>query len=215
MNCRSDYNLFAGEGCRKAFTITEVIAAMMLLAIIAATLVTVINRSMLSTMDAELKAEAFNLARENMEMLLAADSIEETVEYSESEKIVGVECETIVEPFFEPLTSRMWISAVCKSSYTDSNDQPQQIELTNWITSVPKKMMLEILEQQQLEAESDKRVDEFDETDSEQLDEDIPDESNESDYSNDEVIPGYSMEDLENMDVGQLQQIISEMLKSK
>ena len=52
MKFHSNYNLFAVAAHRKAFTIAEVIAATMLLAFIASSVMMVINRAMVSTMDA-------------------------------------------------------------------------------------------------------------------------------------------------------------------
>lgn len=154
MKCHSKYNLLTrNAGHAKAFTIAEVIAAMTLLAMIAVSTMTVINRAMFATMDAELQNQAFEMARENMELLLAADSVEESVEYIESETNPDLQCEIVVEPVLEPVTNQMWIMAICRSTYIDSDDELREIELTSWITKVPKEIAAEILEQQKLEAE--------------------------------------------------------------
>ena len=207
MNCHSKYNLLTRNA--RAFTIAEVVAAMVLLAMIATLTMTVINRAMFSTMDAELQSQAFEMARESMELLLSADSVEESVEYIESEDNPDLRCEIIVEPFLEPVTNQMWIVAICRSTYTDSDDEPQEIELINWITKVPKKIAAEILEQEQLEAESEKSEEDSDETGTDETDIDPSGRDDDPEESNEGAIP----EDFEDISVEELHRRFLEMTK--
>jgi hypothetical protein len=45
----------------------------------------------------------------------------------------------------------MWMRAVCTSEYIDSNGVDQKVELTQWLTSLTKQQMMQILEQKQRE----------------------------------------------------------------
>jgi hypothetical protein len=79
-----------------------------------------------------------------MEMLLASNSVEESVEYGQSEIYPGIGWQTIVETFYEPITARMWIRGVCSAQYDDLNGNEQTIELTNWLTDLTKEQLLQI-----------------------------------------------------------------------
>ncbi len=131
----------------------EATTALIILAFISSSVLVVINRCMASAADSELRMQAFRVARENMEKLLASNSVEETVEYGNSEMYPDIEWQTVVETFYEPLTSRMWIQAVCSAEYIDTKDELQKIELTHWLTDLTKQQLLQIIEQQEQEKE--------------------------------------------------------------
>jgi len=97
--------------------------------------------------------EAFEVARENMEKLLASDSAEETAEFGSSDKYPEINWQTVVETFYEPITARMWVRAVCSAEYTDIKGETQTVELTHWLTDVTKEQLLEIMEQQEEDQE--------------------------------------------------------------
>ena len=113
----------------------------------------VFNRYMASAADSMLRMQAFEVARANMEELLTLDSVSESVEYGYNERYPDIEWQTAVETFYEPLTSRMWIQAICSTEYTDSENEVQTVELTHWLTDVTKSQLLQILAQQQDEIE--------------------------------------------------------------
>ena len=92
---------------------------------ICATTLVVLDRCMQSTIDSELKMEAFNVARENMEKLLSNTSVKQMVEFGTLEENPNIDWQMVVEPFREPVTSKMWIRAVCTASYIDSNGEMQ------------------------------------------------------------------------------------------
>ena len=137
----------------KAFTLTEVMAAVTILGIISLSVLVVINRCVASAADCTLRMQAFEIARENMERLLASDSVQETAEFGSSDKYPGIDWETFVETFYEPITARMWVRAVCSAEYTDTAGEAQTIELTHWLTDVTRDQLLEILERQEEEQE--------------------------------------------------------------
>ena len=134
----------------KGFTLLEVIAATALLAIVVSTVLVVVNDFMISTMDTKSKMIAFNIARENMETILAKNIVEEFVEYGYDELNPDIEWETEVKSFTEPVNSDMWIVAKCSAWYTDSNSERQAVELTHWITGLSADDIKKIEEQEKL-----------------------------------------------------------------
>lgn len=137
--------------CRKAFSLLETVTALAILALISSSVLVVINRCMTSMADSALRMQAFEVARENMEKLLVLNSVQEMVEYGSSEKNPDIQWQTTVESFYEPLTSRMWIRAVCEAEYTDMAEEVQTVELTHWLTSLTKKQVLKVMEQRKKE----------------------------------------------------------------
>lgn len=134
-------NTVAGHGpCRRArragFTLLEVMTALAILALVSSSVLVVVDRCLESTADSSLRMEAFQLARENMEKILSANTVEETVEYGNSEKYPDVSWQTVVEAFAEPVSGKMWIRAVCSADYTDSTGQEQTVKLEHWVTEL-------------------------------------------------------------------------------
>lgn len=136
---------------KKAFTLAETVAALVILAFISTSVLVVINRYMASAADSILRMQAFEVARRNMEELLTSDSVEESVEYGTSEMYPDIQWETAVESFYVPLDAKMWIQAICSAEYIDSEGQVQTVELTHWLTDVSKAELLQILAQQEKE----------------------------------------------------------------
>jgi len=143
------YTLYA----KGAFSLVEVVAALVILAFVSSSVLVVFNRYIASAADSMLRMQAFEVARANMEELLTLDSVAESVEYGYSERYPDIGWQTAVETFYEPLTSRMWIQAICSAEYTDSENEVQTVELTHWLTDVTKSQLLQILAQQQDEIE--------------------------------------------------------------
>jgi len=153
MKCRSKKNLLSALPKYRGFSLPEVIAALMILALVSSSVLVVINRCITSAADSALRMQAFEVARENMEKLLSKDSVEEMVEYGSSDKYPQIQWQTTVEAFYEPITTRMWIQGVCSAEYTDIAGQLQTVELTHWLTDLTKEQLLEILKQEQQEQE--------------------------------------------------------------
>ena len=132
---------------KKAFSLIEVVAALAILALASSSVLVVINRCITSAADSALRMEAFEVARNNMETLLASDSVKEMVEYGSSNEYPQVQWQTTVEAFYEPLTERMWIRAICAAEYTDSEGEAQTVELTHWLTDLTKNQVLQMIKQ--------------------------------------------------------------------
>jgi len=154
MKCRSKQIMSAHLARCAGFSLTEAVTALLILGIVCSSILAVINRCLVSATDQGLRMQAFAVARENMEKLLAADSVKEMIEYGSSELYPGIEWETAVETFYEPATSRMWVQATCSAEYVDSDGEKQTIELTSWLTDLSKKEILEIMEEKQKERDA-------------------------------------------------------------
>lgn len=135
------------------FTIVEVAAALLLLSLMLGSVMVLMNRYVEAVMDMRLEEEAFELARSNMEMLLSETKLSQSSDYGTSETNPAIDWETVVEPFYEPVTSNMWIRAVCKAGYTDTAGEYQEIELEHWITSLTRDQIKQVVAQQKIEAE--------------------------------------------------------------
>ncbi len=141
----------AGREPQAGFTLLEVIAALAILGLAASSVLIVIDRCVCSASDSALRMEAFGLARENLEKILARDSVDEIVEYGTSERYSGVSWQTVVEGFPEPVTGQMWVRAVCSAEYVDSKGETQRIELAHWIAQLTDQQAGQLVGQQDLE----------------------------------------------------------------
>jgi prepilin-type N-terminal cleavage/methylation domain-containing protein len=145
MNCYSDKS----SSRDRAFSLVEVLTALAILALISSSVLVIIDRGATSAADSALRMRAFEVARENMERLLASASLKESVEYGESDKYPDIRWQTVVETFYEPITARMWVRGVCSAQYDDPNGQEQTIELEHWLTDVTKEQLLQLAGRQE------------------------------------------------------------------
>jgi len=120
----------------RAFTLVESMAAVTLLAFIGISVWVVLERCTASAADSIQRMRAFEIARENMENILGLASVQEKTEYGTSEKFPDIRWQTTIESFSESATSKMWVRAVCSAEYTDASGEPQNVELTNWLTQL-------------------------------------------------------------------------------
>lgn len=131
----------------------EVAAALVLLGLLVGSTLTLMNRIIEKVIDYRLRDQAFDLARSNMELLLSENTLSDMDEYGTDEFNPELDWETVVEPFFEPVTDRMWIRAVCTAGFTDSQGERQDIELEHWITNLTPEQIRQIMAQQKAEKE--------------------------------------------------------------
>jgi len=149
MKCRSKKVWLTALPHTKGFSLPEVVVAVSILAFISASVLVVINRCIASAADSVLRMQTFEVVRENMEKLLVSDSVTEMVEYGNSDKYPEIQWQTVVEMFYEPLTKRMWIGAVCSAEYTDTAGEVQTVELTHWLTDLTKEQLLRIIKERE------------------------------------------------------------------
>ncbi|MHC4211996.1 MAG: hypothetical protein ACYSWP_01360 [Planctomycetota bacterium] len=137
-------------------------AALIILAFVSTNVMVVVSRNMVSVADLSVRMQAFEVARDNMEYLLGSETVSEQVEYGFSEKYPDIEWQTVVESFYEPMTSRLWIKGTCLAEYEDSSGEIQKVEFTHWLTNLTKQQVMAILNkmnaEQQLLAESDQLI---------------------------------------------------------
>ncbi len=136
-----------------AFSLVEAVTALIILALISASVLVVVNRCMASAVDLTARMCAFEVARENMEKLLSSRSVTEMVEYGSSDKYPEIQWQTVVEVFYDPLTLRMWLQGICSADYTDAAGKVQTIELTHWLTDLTKEQLFQIIEEKKKEKE--------------------------------------------------------------
>jgi hypothetical protein len=147
MKCHSKQILLSAP----AFSLVEVVTALIILTLISSSVLVVINRCMASTADSALRMQAFEVARDNMETLLSKDSVNEMVEYGSSDKHPEIQWKTAVEAFYEPVTEQMWVRAICSAEYADTTGDVQTIELTHWLTGLTKEQIIQMIEEKQKE----------------------------------------------------------------
>jgi prepilin-type N-terminal cleavage/methylation domain-containing protein len=135
------------------FTLVEVAAALVLLGLLLGSTLTLMNRYVDTVIDMQLRQQAFEMARSNMERLLSETTLSDMDDYGTDEFHPELDWETRVEPFYEPLTDRMWIRAVCSAGYIDTQGDRQDVELEHWITNLTKEQIRQILAQQKAEEE--------------------------------------------------------------
>ncbi|MCD4831603.1 MAG: type II secretion system GspH family protein [Anaerohalosphaeraceae bacterium] len=146
----------------KGFTLIEVVVAMVILTMIAGSVMVVMKRISDAVINWQAKAEAFEISRENMENILAQESVSDILEYGQSEMHPDINWEKRIESFYEPITNRMWIRAVCSAEYFDTEGQVQKVELEHWLSSLSKKQLQQILEQKERQKEYENQLDELD-----------------------------------------------------
>lgn len=145
MKCRSEKI----AETKKGFSLVEAVTALIVLALVSSSVLVVIDRCMTSVADSTLRIQAFEVARENMETLLASTSVEESVEYGDSEKYPAIQWQNVVETFYVPSGEKMWVRAVCSAEYTDADGNLQNVELTHWLTYLTKEQTKRLIEQQE------------------------------------------------------------------
>ncbi len=135
---------------RKAFTLVEVIAATTIIGIIASSILVVFIRCTSAVRDSTRRIQALEVARENMETLLGAETVSEQVVYGHSDKYPSIQWMNKVETFYEPVRDKMWLRAVCSAQYEDSGGELRDVEFTHWLTELNEKQVQQILNARQM-----------------------------------------------------------------
>jgi prepilin-type N-terminal cleavage/methylation domain-containing protein len=130
------------------FTLIEVAAALMILSMILTSVMVAMSRITESMIDLRSQTQAFAVVRQNMEELLSSASISDKSDFGFLDINPDITWQTVVEPFYEPISKRMWIRGVCTAGYTDSKGQRQTIELSCWLTGLTAEQIRQIVAQQ-------------------------------------------------------------------
>jgi hypothetical protein len=145
-NYRNQYAARRTLYAKFAFCLIEVVAALTILVFITLSLMVVYDHCMAAAADSTLRMNAFEVARDNMEELLAQESVELKVENGQSEKYPDIIWQITVDGFYEPVTSRMWLQATCTAQYVDSAGQEKTIELKHWLTDLTEEEVLNLFD---------------------------------------------------------------------
>lgn len=151
MQSKANHNLLKANS--RGFTMVEVAAATLILAMVLSSVMFLMNRYLDAVVDMRLQRRAFEVARANMETLLSGSEVSDMSDSGESEEYPDIQWETVVEPFTEPVKDRMWIRAACSANYTDSKGEFQEVELEHWITSLTAAQIKQILNQKEVMGE--------------------------------------------------------------
>ena len=133
---------------RNGFTLIEVIAALMILSLLLTSVMVVTNQITGSMIDLSSQTQAFNIARQNMEELLCSSTVSDKSDFGILETNPDITWQTVIEPFYEPISKRMWIRGICTAAFTDSKGERQTIELSCWLTGLTAQQIRQILTQQ-------------------------------------------------------------------
>lgn len=144
------------------FTLIEVVAALLVLSMILTSVMVVMTRITESMIDLRSQTQAFDVVRQKMEELLSSTSVSDKSDFGILEWNPDITWQTVVEPFYEPISKRMWIRGVCTAGYTDSKGQRQTMELSCWLTGLTAEQIRQILAQQK---QIEKLLAEFAQTD--------------------------------------------------
>ena len=153
------------------FTLIETLAALGVLAVISATIFVIIDRAVDTTADMAMQRQAFEIARENMEKILAGSTATESSEFGISDRYPNIEWHTATESFYEPITSQMWVRAVSTADYYDCDSQQQSIEFTHWVTNLTQKEIQKLLKDKTKESTDDTKTDDSQKDDADRQDE--------------------------------------------
>lgn len=146
MRFHSDNNLFY----RKGFSLIEAVAALGVLAVITSSVLVIVDQCMNSTADMTLRRNAFEIARENMEILMTEKTVCEKSEFGESELYPEVEWQTTIEMFQPQGGKDKWLKAICSSQYYDSKNEIQTVEFTAWLTILSNRDVAKIQKQREI-----------------------------------------------------------------
>jgi len=147
------------------------------------------NRCIDSTLDIDLRTQAFKIARDNMEHLLGFENVGITVEFGTSEENPDIEWELTIESFKEPATQDPWLRATSKASFTAASGEREDIELEHWLTDLSEDEAEKLDEQKLLEEE-------FMEENKEKSEEEDPDPEEEEEEEEKEKKPPLTPEEI-------------------
>ncbi len=156
-------NRHQGQSRKPGFTLVEVAAALVILSMLISSALVVMSRITSGMVDLQSETQAFSIARQNLEKLLSATTVSDMTEYGVVETNPDMDWEIVVEPFYEPISNRMWIRGLSSASYTASSGERKTIELTCWLTGLTAQQIRQILEQQKRQEEFMKQYSESEE----------------------------------------------------
>ena len=141
---------------QKGFTVLEALMAVLVIGFVASSIMVVMDNSISSLTEIKLRTQAFELARENMEMMLTGDSVTEISDSGTSDINPEIAWEISIKAQQASSTDGViWVKAKSSASYRDSNDDLETIEFEQWITSLTKSQSKQIQKLRMLQAQED------------------------------------------------------------
>ncbi len=163
---------------RKGFTVLEALMAVLVIGFVVSSVMVVTSNSIASLADLKLRTEAFEIARENMELILARDNVTELSDSGTSDINPEIEWEISIKADQASSTdATMWVKAKSLANYTDSKGELKTVEFEQWISYLNRSQTKQIQKLRSLQAQDD--------TDSEIT----PDESSKDEGGKDETKP--------------------------
>ena len=138
---------------KKAFTLVEAMAALLVMGIVTGGVVVTISNCLNSMINMRLEEEAVNLASENMEYLLAKKQISEFVESGTDEINPDLSWEIGFEVAEFPSTGKLWVRAFSTASYYNSENEYKEIQFEDWLMQLDDKEA-KLVEQQREEEQA-------------------------------------------------------------
>lgn len=138
---------FFAERSNKAFTLVEVCAAVVIVGFITASVMIVIHNCIDATIDLKLRGQAFEIAREKMELVLASDKLKEQADSGISDRNPEIDWEIVIEADTiadDSDSSQIWLKAISTANYTDSKGEMQNVELVHWVAGLSPQQMKQI-----------------------------------------------------------------------
>ena len=125
-------NNFSRNCC--GFTLIEAIAALAIVGFVCGTVVIVINNCLDAMTDYQSRLRAIDAARENIELVLANETLPEFSESGISELYPDIQWTRGVEVATFPASGKFWLRAFSSAGFYNTDGQLEEIEFENWLT---------------------------------------------------------------------------------
>jgi type II secretory pathway pseudopilin PulG len=139
--------------CRGAFTLVEALTALVIVGFVCGTVLIVINNCIDSVSDMESRLRAVDVARENLESLLAQNNLKEFSETGISELYPDIEWVRGVEVTEFQGTSDMWMKAFSSANFYNTDNELEEVEFENWLAPLTDQQEAQVLKDRQKEDE--------------------------------------------------------------
>ncbi len=141
---------------RRGFTVLESLMAVLVIGFVVSSVMVIMANSISSLADLKLRTEAFEIARDNLEQILASDNVTEVSDSGTSDINPEIEWETSIKADQASSTdATIWVKAKSSASYTDSKGELQTVEFEQWITSLNKTQAKQIQKLRNLQAQDE------------------------------------------------------------
>lgn len=131
----------------------EALTALVIVGFTCGTVLIVINNSLDSMSDQESRLRAIDVARENIESLLAQTSLKEFSETGLSDLYPDIEWSRGIEVVEFQGTSDLWMKAFSTANFYNTDNELEEIEFINWLAPLTDQQQKQVLQDRQKEDE--------------------------------------------------------------